>query len=67
MAVIRKEVQVKRLGVGEKHVFDCIVETASDFASTDMNDVGIGSIAFCLADSKLYVKKADETWAEVEA
>lgn len=65
MAVIRKEIQVKRLGIGEKHVFDCVIETSSDLTATDLNDVGMGSMALCIADSKLYCKKADSTWAEV--
>lgn len=65
MAVIRKEIQVKRLGIGEKHVFDCVIEETDDLAASELNDVGMGSMALCIEDSKLYCKKADNTWAEV--
>lgn len=65
MAVIRKEIQVKRLGVGEKHVFDCMVESDEDFADAEMNEVGIGSLAYCLADGEVYVK-LDTGWEEVQ-
>lgn len=65
MAVIRKEMQVRRMGVGEKNVFDCVIESSSDLTATELSDVGMGSMALCIADSKLYCKKADSTWVEV--
>ena len=65
MAVIRKEIQVKRLGIGEKHVFDCVIETSEDLASVDLNDVGKGSMALCIANNKLYCKKSNNVWVEV--
>lgn len=65
MAVLRKEIQVKRLSRGDKDVFDCLVELFSDFSDPDMDSVGIGSMAFCLEDSKLYAKDSSEEWVEV--
>ena len=66
MAVIRKEIAVKRLGKGEKNVYDCMVEETTDLTADEMEEVGMGSIALCLSDGNLYAKKSDDTWEEVQ-
>lgn len=65
MAIIRKELQVKRSSLDQYDVFDCVIEKTSDLQDAELNYVGMGSMALCIADSKLYCKKSDDTWLEV--
>ena len=64
MACIRMEVAVKN--IGGKDIFDCLCESSSDFTGdTKLKDeCGVGSMAYCLGDEKIYVKKSTG-WAEV--
>lgn len=60
MACIRMELAVKRLNE-ELNVYDCLVEDDSDF-STDTKlttDCGVGSMAYCLEDGKVYAMTSD--------
>ena len=62
--VLRKECRKKLPGEnGELVVYDLLAETASDL--TGLPRAAVGSLAYVLADGKLYVKKADASWAEV--
>lgn len=65
MAIIRKELEVKRSSLDQYDVFDCVIEETSDLQDDEFNYVGTGSMVLCIADSKVYCKKADGTWAEV--
>lgn len=61
MACIRMELAVKRLN-DELNIYDCLVEEDDDFTDDDTLDVcGVGSMAYCLEDSKVYVK-TDTGW-----
>ena len=64
MALLRKELAEKRLG--GKDAFDCLVESSSDFTNDDFlkTDAGVGSMAYCIGDEKVYAKKSTG-WAEV--
>lgn len=66
MACIRMELAVKRLNE-EMNVFDCLVEEAADFASDTKltNGCGIGSMALCLEDQKVYALTSDG-WEAIE-
>lgn len=66
MATIRMELAVKRVD-STKNVYDCLCETTTDF-TTDTKlttDCGVGSMAYCLADGKVYVKTSTG-WGAVE-
>ncbi len=75
MAIIRTELQ----GAGtrshsfdahgnmttvQRGVYDVLVESAADLGADPAAVFGIGSMAYCLGDGKLYVKKSDGTWGE---
>ena len=61
MALLRKELVEKDLGGLD--VFDCLVEEDDDFTNdTVLKDkCGVGSMAYCLDDGKVYVK-TDDGW-----
>ena len=66
MACIRMELAVKRLNT-EQNIYDCLVEESDDF-STDTKlttGCGIGSMALCLEDQKVYALTSDG-WGAVE-
>ena len=58
MALLRLELAVNNLGSND--IYDCMCETSSDFAGdTVLKDkCGVGSLAYCLGDDKVYVKKS---------
>lgn len=58
MALLRKELIERRMDGPD--CFDFLVETASDFSSDDVlkTNSGVGSMAYCLDDDKVYVKTA---------
>lgn len=65
MPCIRKELAVKRLNE-EKNIYDCLVEDTDDFTDdTTLDDCGVGSMALCLEDQKLYVLTSDG-WEAVD-
>lgn len=65
MACIRMELAVKRLNA-ERNIYDCLVETADDFSEDETLDLcGVGSMAYCLEDKKVYAKTEDG-WEAVE-
>jgi hypothetical protein len=49
----------------ETGVFDGIVETASDLELPRVTEFAPGSILYCLANHKLYIKKSDAQWEEI--
>ena len=63
MALLRSELIEKRLNGPD--AFDFLVEEASDFTSDTVlkDNCGVGSMAYCLDDEKVYVK-TDDGWGE---
>ena len=58
MALLRLELVEKRLD--GPNCYDCLVEATTDFTGDDVlkNNCGDGSMAFCLANEGIYVKKS---------
>lgn len=56
--ILSREVVETREGTRD----DCLVEAVTDLAGIDCN---IGSMAYCMADGKVYVKTSDGVWTEV--
>ena len=57
--LLRKEPDTRH-----KHgAFDCLIETADDLLLDELMEMGLGSLAYCLDDDKLYVK-ASNGWRE---
>ena len=46
--------------------FDCLIETTDDFSLEEMVEMGVGSLAYCLDDNKVYAKTSTG-WQEVGA
>ena len=61
MALLREEIKQR---LGDHSVYDVIVEEAADLAG--LVHTATGSMAYVLEDGKLYIKKTDASWAEVE-
>lgn len=61
MALLRKELVDKN--IGGLDVFDFLVEEDDDFTDDAVlsSGCGIGSMAYCLEDGKVYVKN-DDGW-----
>lgn len=66
MACIRMELAVKRLNE-EMNIYDCLVEETDDFSTdTKLTDgCGVGSMALCLEDQKVYALTSDG-WEAIE-
>lgn len=65
MACIRMELAVKRLNA-EKNVYDVLVEETQDFENdAELETCGIGSMALCLEDQKVYALTGSG-WEAVE-
>lgn len=60
MAIIRRET-IPNANVHTK-ITDIIAETAADLLTEDAQRIGIGSMAYCLADKNIYVKRTNGTW-----
>lgn len=43
----------------DKESTDCIIESVSDLQSEELEQMGYGSLAYCLGDNKLYVKTSN--------
>lgn len=58
--LLRKEPDTRH-----KHgAFDCLIETAEDLSLAELGEMGLGSLAYCIGNDKLYVK-ASTGWEEV--
>lgn len=64
MARLREELIEKKLDGGD--VFDFFVESTDDFTSDTVlkDNCAVGSMAYCEADDKVYIKKSTG-WTEV--
>jgi hypothetical protein len=58
--ILAREVIPTREGTRD----DCLVETVADLESIDCE---VGSMAYCLADKKVYVKRSSGSWAAATA
>lgn len=59
MAIIRRELQGR---AAVTNLFDGICESTADLNSDEAGRWVEGSMMYCEADSKLYIKGADGTW-----
>ena len=59
MAIIRRELQGR---AAVTNLFDGICEAAADLNSEEAGRWVAGSLMYCKADGKLYLKGADGTW-----
>ena len=66
MALLRYERAVNYIGSND--VYDCMVESSDDFEGDDIleNKCAVGSLAYCIEDDKVYVKKSTG-WIAVAA
>ena len=60
MAIIRRELQGR---AAVTNLFDGICETTADLQSDEASRWVEGSILYCLANAKVYIKQSDGTWA----
>lgn len=58
--ILAREVVQTREGTRD----DCLVEALADLESIDCE---VGSMALCLADQKVYVKRSSGSWADATA
>lgn len=58
--ILAREVVQTREGTRD----DCLVEAVADLESIDCE---VGSLAYCLADKKVYVKLSSGSWADATA
>ena len=59
MAIIRRELQGR---AAVTNLYDGICELAADLQSDEAGRWVEGSMMYCEADGKLYIKGADGTW-----
>ena len=64
MAIIRS--QVSQIIGQDTRVYDVIAESASDLTVDTTRNFAVGSLALCLAESKLYIKASNGAWTEVD-
>lgn len=60
MAIIRRELQGR---AAVTNLFDGICEATADLQSDEAGRWVEGSILYCLANEKVYIKQSDGTWA----